>query len=205
MTERLSSVVRKVVSRETVQRLEAYVALLLAENQRQNLIGRSSIDDIWERHIVDSAQLLPFVSGGSVLDIGSGAGLPGVVLAILSDVPITLVEPRRLRVEFLRHCTATLNLDHVTIAQAKAVSVSGKFDTITARAVAQVEELFASCFHLSHPGTIWVLPKGSRGKMELAEAQRSWQGRFRTEPSVTEGEAVIVVASNLSAKRKGRG
>jgi len=205
MIERIAEVVKTAVSRETIHRLQAYVQLLVSENGHQNLIARSTLDSLWERHIVDSAQLVPLIFGRPTLDIGSGAGLPGIVLAILSEAPITLVEPRRLRVEFLRTCIERLGLGHAVVVQGKVERLSGRFDAITARAVAPIEELFASAIHLSHPGTVWVLPKGSRGEMELADARSAWQGRFRTEPSATEGDALIVVASNVSAKRKGRG
>jgi 16S rRNA (guanine527-N7)-methyltransferase len=205
MIERLAAVTKIDVSRETFRRLEAYVELLISENERQNLIARSTVASLWERHIIDSAQLVPLLSERSTLDIGSGAGLPGVVLAILSPADITLVEPRRLRVEFLQSCIEKLELRNVTVVQGKAEGLRGRFDAITARAVAPIGDLFASAIHLSHPGTVWVLPKGGRGQMELAAARDAWQGRFRTEPSATEGEAVIVVASNVSARRKGRG
>jgi 16S rRNA (guanine527-N7)-methyltransferase len=205
MIERLAAAARRNVSRETFEKVVAFVSLLLKENERQNLVARSTVETIWERHIVDSAQLLPFLLAGSTLDVGSGAGLPGIILAILSDHPITLLEPRKLRAEFLQNCIDTLAIQNASVVQDKAERITGKFDTITARAVASIDGMFTAAFHLSHPGTIWVLPKGSRGQMELAAVQSSWQGHFRTEPSITEGEAVIVVASNVSARRKGRG
>lgn len=205
MIERLREATGRGVSRETLANLEHYAALLINEADQQNLIAKSTVDDLWERHIVDSAQLLRFLPQGRIADVGSGAGLPGIVLAILSSQPITLIEPRRLRVDFLNHCITELGLPHATVAHAKAERVEGRFDGITARAVANIDQIFRSTLHLSHPGTTWVLPKGQKGQLELAAAKGSWQGHFRTEPSITEGDAVIVVASGLSAKRKGRG
>ncbi|URD60196.1 16S rRNA (guanine(527)-N(7))-methyltransferase RsmG [Sphingomonas sp. KRR8] len=205
MIEKVAAAAGSSVSRETMERLEHYVHLLLDENNRQNLIAASTAEDVWMRHVVDSAQLLRFMPAGRHLDVGSGAGLPGLVLTILSEAPITMVEPRRLRAEFLQRCINELDLRHATVQQAKVERVSGKFDTITARAVAAIERLFAVAHHLSHPQTVWVLPKGRSGQMELAAARSSWQGHFRTEPSITEGEAVIVIASGVSPRRKGRG
>lgn len=193
------------VSRETEGRLKKYGGLLLTANEQQNLIAKSTVGQLWDRHILDSAQLLRLLPVGPRADVGSGAGLPGMVLAILSDEPITLIEPRRLRVEFLRHCISELALTHADVVHAKAERATGKYAAITARAVASVDALFAAAHHLSHPETVWVLPKGQRGQSELAEAQASWQGRFRTEPSITEAGAVIVVASHVAPKRKGRG
>ena len=204
MTNDISAIVGADVSRETRDRLEAYVALLTDENKRQNLIGGSTLNDLWNRHIIDSAQLLRYLPASTSADIGSGAGLPGLVIGILSPAPISLIEPRRLRSDFLQHCVNKLNLPNVTVVPAKAERAQGRFDAITARAVASVDTLFASAHHLSHPETIWVLPKGQRGQLELEAAQASWQGSFRTVPSITEGEAVIILASHVSPKRKGR-
>jgi len=205
MIEEFENITGAHVSRETLTRLNRYAELLSEENQRQNLIARSTVEHLWKRHILDSAQLLRFLPEGPRVDVGSGAGLPGIVLAILSPEPITLVEPRRLRAEFLQSCVDVLGLGHVSVVQAKAERVGGDFAAITARAVAAIDALFASAHHLSHPETVWVLPKGQSGQLELEAARASWQGRFRTEPSITEGDAVIVVASHVMPKRKGRG
>ena len=193
------------VSRETRARLERYVALLTEESQRQNLIGRSTIDEIWQRHIADSAQLARFAPrpDSSWLDIGSGAGLPGMVIAILTEGPVTLAEPRKLRAEFLDRVTRDLGLDRrVTIRAAKAERITGKFDVITARAVGSLGNLLAISQHLSTDKTIWVLPKGKSAQSELDDARQAWQGEFRLEPSATSGEAAILVAAGI--RRKGR-
>ena len=117
------------VSRETLALLEQYVALLLKENARQNLIARSTTHEIWQRHIADSAQLVRFAPrpDSSWLDIGSGAGLPGMVIAILAQGPVTLVEPRKLRADFLTCAAKTLGLDgRVKVHAAKAERITGR-------------------------------------------------------------------------------
>src|SRR5258708_20409510 len=93
----LSRIAGRDVSRETLDKIEAYVALLRAEREHQNLVSASTLDNLWERHILDSAQLVRFEprSGASWIDIGSGAGLPGIVIACLVDGPVTLAPPRR--------------------------------------------------------------------------------------------------------------
>lgn len=193
------------VSRETQSRLDRYVALLLDENERQNLIGQSTVQEIWDRHIADSAQLVRFAPrpDSSWLDIGSGAGLPGLVIAILTQGPVTLVEPRKLRANFLQRSAETLGLaSRVTVHAAKVERITGTFDVITARAVASLEALLRISQHLSTDKTVWVFPKGKTAQSELAEARRTWQGEFRLEPSVTSGEAAILVAAGI--RRKGR-
>ena len=193
------------VSRETQDKLDRFVALLLDENERQNLIGRSTVEEIWERHIADSAQLVRFAPrpDSSWLDIGSGAGLPGLVIAILSEGRVTLAEPRKLRADLLNHAVEALCLgNRVIVHAAKAERLTGKFDVITARAVGSLGNLLGISQHLSTDKTIWVLPKGKSAQSELDEARRAWQGEFRLEPSLTSGEAAILVAAGV--RRKGR-
>lgn len=193
------------VSRETTEKLEAYVALLLEENERQNLVSRSSAAEVWTRHIGDSLQLLDHGPvDASWLDVGSGAGLPGMVLAIAGVKSITLVEPRRLRTAFLARCREVLSLSSVTIVTGKAEQLSGTFEVITARAVASLDKLFAIGEPLISPNGRWVLPKGRSAEMELVEARATWQGEFRLVPSRTDPEARILVAQGVR-RRTGRG
>ena len=196
----LSTAVGRDVPRETIEKLERYAALIREENERQNLVSRSTLDTLWERHMVDSAQLVRY-GHGSWLDIGSGAGLPGIVIACLVDGPVTLVEPRRLRVEFLQRAAAELDLN-VAIHLSKAEALRGQFDSITARAVASTDKLLHLSAHLAHSGTTWVLPKGISAEMELAEAWRNWQCDAQVEASVTDPESAILVLSHVRAKGK---
>jgi 16S rRNA (guanine527-N7)-methyltransferase len=199
MIEELAAVAGRPVSRETSEKLQRFVALLTEESERQNLIARSTIGSLWSRHILDSAQLLRYAPATAArwVDIGSGAGLPGLVLAILTSQSTTLVEPRRLRADFLQHCVDDLQLSHCQVHCGKVERETGSFDVITARAVAPADRLFSLTRHLAHAGTRWILPKGQSGAKELAEVQRAWQGRFQSEPSITEGDAVILVAEGV--------
>ena len=202
MIDRLEQAAQRPVSRETAEKLQAYEAALREESKRQNLIAASTLDSFWERHVVDSAQLVRFEphSGASWVDVGSGAGLPGIVIACLGDGPVTLVEPRRLRAEFLHKLVESLALDADVIC-AKAQQVGGKYDVITARAVAPLAELLRISSHLSTGKTVWALPKGRSAHQELAEARRAWQGAFHVERSVTDADSWIVVGTGVRAKR----
>ncbi len=202
MIERLSRVAGRIVSRETFERLEAYAALLREENVRQNLISASTIGQLWERHIFDSAQLIRFEprEGASWVDIGSGAGLPGIVISCCVAGPVTLVEPRRLRAEFLHRVSESLQLN-ATVVFGKAERAGGKYEVITARAVAPLAQLLKISAHLSTGKTVWALPKGRRAAAELAEARQSWQGAFHVKQSVTDADSYIVVATGVRARR----
>ena len=192
------------VSRETDMALRDFAKLLLAENERQNLISRRSADELWTRHIDDSLQLLDHApADGRWLDIGSGPGLPGIVLAIAGVGHITLVEPRRLRTEFLERCRDELRLANVTIVTGKAEQLKGRFDVVTARAVATLDKLFAIGTPLIAPEGRWVLPKGRSAEKELVEARATWQGDFQLKTSRTDPDARILVAEQVR-RRMGR-
>lgn len=205
MIDRLAEASGRFVSRETFAQLNRYAGLLTSASAEQNLISASTVDNVWERHIVDSAQLLRFEpkAGASWVDVGSGAGLPGLVIAIMAGGPITLVEPRRLRVDFLNSVIRELGLSgRVGVVHGKADKASGRFDVITARAVAPANQLLGITLHLSHSKTIWLLPKGRSAKSDLADATRTWQGVFRSEASLTDPQAVILIASGVHVKGK---
>jgi 16S rRNA (guanine527-N7)-methyltransferase len=189
------------VSRETFEHLELYVDRLRQESRRQNLVSASTLDHIWERHILDSAQLarLEPQPGASWADVGSGAGLPGMVIACLVQGPVTLIEPRKLRAEFLQDLVRELGLD-ATVEPAKVEKVTGRFDVITGRAVASLTQFLRISHHLSTKKTVWALPKGRNAQSELAEAKRAWQGMFHVERSVTDPDSYIVVGTGVRAK-----
>ncbi len=193
------------VSRETVAMLERLIAATLAENDTQNLIARSTIDHFWARHIVDSAQLLPLAErDGAWADLGSGAGFPGLVVAILTKRPVMLIEVRRKRAEHLRAMIEHLGLGprvkvhHGKVEAARPPQQAGAFAVISARAYAPLDRLLASAIHLADRKTRWVLPKGRGAASELEAIAGTWQGSFRVEPSVTDTEAAIIVASGVA-------
>jgi 16S rRNA (guanine527-N7)-methyltransferase len=193
------------VSRETMERLEEFAALLTAENARQNLIAASTLGDaLWCRHIADSAQLLPLApaEGGRWVDLGSGPGLPGLVIAILAPQwQVTLVESRRLRCDFLRGAVAKLGLEaRVTVAQHRVEAHrDGRYDVISARAFAPLRALLATATHLSQKSTVWLLPKGKNAVNELSTLPQAWQKLFHVEPSRTDSDARILVGSGSFA------
>ena len=189
------------VSRETFARLEMLVAMLRVENVRQNLVSAASLDTIWSRHIVDSAQLLRLAGGaaGPWLDLGSGGGLPGLVLAVLNpSMSVVLVESRRLRWEWLRRAATALDLAHVTVESMPVEKVTTRsVGIITARAFAPLGKLFALAHRFSTEETLWLLPKGRSGPQELASTLDAWQCDAHMEPSVTDPHAAIIVARHV--------
>ena len=194
------------VSRETMAALERFAALLRDEAGRQNLVSAASLDQLWQRHIADSAQLLRFVPDdrGSWIDLGSGAGFPGLIVAALHRGPVTLVEERRLRVEFLHRAAAALGVE-VEIVAAKVERVAPRrFDVISARAFAPLGRLLELGTSFSTEKSLWVLPKGRNAESELEAVSASWQGDFRLEQSLTDADARIILASGVKPL-KGKG
>lgn len=191
------------VPRETMARLDAFAALLRVENERHNLVSAASLEQLWLRHIADSAQLLAFAPSPEAawLDLGSGAGFPGLIVAALRPGPVTLLEERRLRAEFLHLAAETLSV-RVEIVQAKLERLPPRpFGVISARAFAPLPRLLALATGFSTTNSVWILPKGRNAATELEALGASWQGDFRLEPSVTDPAAWVIVATGV--KRTG--
>ncbi|ODP35972.1 16S rRNA (guanine(527)-N(7))-methyltransferase RsmG [Sphingomonas turrisvirgatae] len=183
------------------QRLAMLVDMLRTASVQQNLVAASTLGSIWARHIVDSAQLLQHgAESGLWLDIGSGAGLPGLVIAALRPEPIELVEPRRMRTEFMQAAAAQLGLTNVAIVTAKVERTTGHANVITARAVASLDQLFAGARHRANVGTLWILPKGRNANVEVEAACRSWHGTFHVKQSITAADSLIVVARGVAPR-----
>jgi 16S rRNA (guanine527-N7)-methyltransferase len=184
---------------QVVAKLHAFQALVLEENDRQNLISPASKEMIWSRHVVDSAQLVEHCPAGARtwFDIGSGPGFPGLVVAIVTDLAVTLVEPRGRRVEFLDAVKRALDLPNVTAVKSKAEAVSGNADVVSARAVASIPNLIAMTSHLRHDRTRMILPRGRNGDSEVATLPAKWRGMFHVEQSITDPDSVIVIADGV--------
>ena len=197
------------VSRETLDALDTFVAFLKREAESQNLISASTLDYIWSRHIVDSAQLLLFTdssaSQSNWLDLGSGAGFPGLVIALLTKHHVTLVESRARRIDYLQRAIEMLDLTHrVRVAGVTLERLeTAPFSVISARAFAPLPKLFDLAARFATNNTLWLLPKGRNAKAEWEGAQSVWDGNFRIMDSVTDQEAGILVGT-LSGKRKVR-
>jgi 16S rRNA (guanine527-N7)-methyltransferase len=182
------------VSRETLSRLEAYAALLIRWSARINLVGRATLADLWRRHILDSAQLQRWVpsSAGSLIDLGSGAGLPGLVLAILGVPGVELIEADSRKAAFLREAARIAEAD-VTIRACRVQAVQPHpADVITARACAPLGRLLDLAERFLAPTTLCLFPKGERFEEELTVARKAWTMKVSVEPSLSDRRGVIL-------------
>jgi 16S rRNA (guanine527-N7)-methyltransferase len=188
------------------ERLERLVDLLREENQRQNLVSKASLEEVWRRHVVDSAQLLlhvPRETSGLWLDLGTGAGFPGLVVALLlPDCPVRMVESRARRVEWLERACQELGLARAEVFGGRLEAMPDcKAAAISARAFAPLDKLLDLSARFSTSDTHWLLPKGMSAQHELDELG-GWSHAFHVEPSLTDANAGIIVGT--LAGRKGR-
>lgn len=188
------------------ERLATLVELLGEENGRQNLVSAASLAEVWRRHIADSAQLLrhvPRETSGPWLDLGTGAGFPGLVVAALRpECEVLLVESRKRRVEWLERARIAMDLAAVTVIGARLELVeTRKVRTISARAFAPLPRLIELSARFSTAETVWLLPKGRSAQQELDELT-GWAHKFHVEPSLTDPEAGVIVGTLTGRKGK---
>ncbi len=187
------------VSRETCQRLEAYIALLTRWNARINLVAPATIKTAWTRHVADSAQLFDLApeSASSWLDLGSGAGLPGLPVAALAaekapDLHVTLVESDTRKAAFLATAAREMDLD-VTVEPHRIEALTPRpYDVVSARALAPLGRLCALAHRFSGRGTVFLFPKGARVDSELTAATAGWHIRAERIASRTDPEATVL-------------
>ena len=204
MTRRTAFEMAYNVPRETLSAFDAYAELLVEWQGRMNLVGPSTLSAIWDRHFADSAQLLSLSGiGKSWLDVGAGAGFPGVVVALLDpDARLTLVESIAKKCRFLEAVTSTLGIaDRVTIENRRIETLPRqKFDVVTARALAALDQLFDWALPYAGSGTRWILPKGARVEDELSIAINRFAFDYSLVPSRTDDAARIVLASGVKRR-----
>jgi 16S rRNA (guanine527-N7)-methyltransferase len=188
------------VSRETVARLEHYLALLAIWQRAINLVGKSTLSDPWRRHILDSAQLCRFLPQRAVevADLGSGAGLPGLILAITTTTAhVHLVEADGRKAQFLREVARRLDLANVTVHAARIENVTLRVDVVTARALAPLAKLLPLAAPLLAPDGRMVFLKGANGGAELAEARAAWSMREHSVPSLADPDGRVVILDEV--------
>ncbi|MEN3929618.1 16S rRNA (guanine(527)-N(7))-methyltransferase RsmG [Microvirga sp. W0021] len=193
------------VSEKTAERLDILVAELAKWQRIKNLVGPATLDQVWSRHVADSLQLAELAPQGTKtwLDLGSGAGFPGLVLAILGaevDFHVTMVESNARKCAFLRHVTrltgasATIYAERLEVIIPKMV---GKTDVLTARALASLEQLLQWTKPLFDNRTSALFPKGRDVQTELMAAAKRWDISYEIIPSRIDAESSIVRISSI--------
>jgi 16S rRNA (guanine527-N7)-methyltransferase len=196
------------VSRETSARLEVLASELERWQAVKNLVGPATLDQVWTRHIADSLQLLDLAEGARRwLDLGAGAGFPGLVVAIAGrdrGLAVHLVESNSRKCAFLRHVvrlTGAPATVHENRLEALVPSFVGRADIVSARALAALAELLAWTAPLLTTGTVGLFPKGRDAAAELTEAEKLWRFDVKILPSRTDSEARILRVAHLESRR----
>jgi 16S rRNA (guanine527-N7)-methyltransferase len=193
------------VSRETFAKLEAYAALLKKWNRKINLVGPATIQTLWERHIVDSAQVfhVKHPESGLWLDIGSGAGLPGMICAILAqekspDLRFAMIESDQRKAAFLRTANRECGLSVEIIAKRIEEVAPMNADILSARALADLSDLLSFAdHHLAKTGTA-LFPKGAQWKKEVDNAEAQWRFTLNHHKSVTNDDSTILEIGGIA-------
>lgn len=187
-------------------KLDTLVSMLSVENEHQNLVSAATLRVVWTRHIADSAQLLDHVpreTDGEWLDLGTGAGFPGLVVAAMCpETRVKLVESRTRRIAWLQECVSSLGLTNCAVLGNRLESVETfPAHVISARAFAPLPKLVELSRRFSTSDTYWLLPKGQSAAQEIAALPQNLRRLFHVEQSQTDAEAGIVVGRGLEATK----
>ncbi len=199
------------VSHETYENLNVFAKLVLDWNQKFNLISKSTESIIWERHILDSLQTCKFISVESenLIDLGSGAGFPGIVVGIIAkqifpELKVNLIESIGKKASFLLTVKNELALDNVTIYNNRIEDIKiEKADIITSRALAVLTKLLEYSKPFCKKNTKLIFPKGEKWKEEIKIAQKKWYFKYKAFPSETNIDGRILSVRELEEKKNG--
>ena len=177
----------------TVEQIDAYIQLLLKWNQAKNLIGKSTEQDIWKRHILDSVQLVPLIPEHTqtLSDFGAGAGIPGVILALcFPDITVHLIDSNGKKSRFMQEAARHCHIPNMQVHQCRAETLTPwKSDVITARAFAPLPRLFTYIFPFFAKESLCILPKGCNYDKEIYEAQQTWSFDYSVTASLVQEQS----------------
>jgi 16S rRNA (guanine527-N7)-methyltransferase len=203
-TPSLESLAPYNVSRESLDRLQVLVRLLLDWQKHINLIAPSTIPDIWNRHVIDSLQLVPLLPPGTkaIADLGSGAGFPGLILAATQPATVHMYESNAKKAAFLNEalrqmkCAAVVHRERLEPLHAQAAMPH--VDVVTARAFAALPLLLNLAEPFMRQGAMGLFHKGQDVDTELNEAAKTWKISYERHPSVTDSQSVILAVKEIS-------
>ena len=193
------------VSRETFDKLKHYQSMLIEWQSKFNLVSSSTLDDAWNRHFLDSVQLFQYIPNQAkvLYDFGSGAGFPGMVLAIMAnekmpDLQVSLIESTTKKTLYLNAVKSKTNAN-VTILNDRIENLQlPKADVITSRAMASLTELLGYAYKFCKKESVCIFPKGKKYAEELSEAHKRWKFKCRIVASTQSDEGKILIINNLS-------
>jgi len=188
-----------VISRQK-KNIQKYIDSIIQHNIHTNLVGKSTLVDPWSKHILDSLQLVSFIKNKnhSILDMGTGAGLPGVVLSIAGYKNVSLVDSNGKKIKFLKTIKDNLGLNLNIISGRLEKLHNLRFDIITSRALAKLNTLFGYSQNFMKKKSVLIFLKGKTVNTEIFEAKKNWKFKFQKYQSVSDSRGVILVVERLS-------
>ncbi|SCA56359.1 Ribosomal RNA small subunit methyltransferase G [Candidatus Terasakiella magnetica] len=191
------------VSRETLDKLQAYADLLVKWQAKINLVSNSTLDDLWNRHLLDSAQIYPYLPKDckTLVDIGCGAGFPGMVLAIMGVPDVHMVDSDARKMAFVRE-VSRITETPVTIHNCRIDDVKEKHfaDVVTSRALATLEKLLGFSSALKKEDARCIFLKGKKADEEIIEAQNSWDFECESKRSLSDPQGQILIIEGMTRK-----
>tara|TARA_B100001123_G_C15268525_1_gene1009343 strand:+ start:108 stop:722 length:615 start_codon:yes stop_codon:yes gene_type:complete len=171
-------------------------------NKKTNLVGRSTLTNPWNSHIIDSVQITSFIKNknSSILDLGTGAGLPGIVLAIMGYKNVSVVDSNNKKINFIKGVQKKLNLNlKVFLSRIEKIEKKS-YEYLTSRALAKLNKLFTYSQNLSNKDTVLIFLKGKTVNDEINEAKMNWVFDFETKQSYSDPRGKILIVKNLMHK-----
>jgi 16S rRNA (guanine527-N7)-methyltransferase len=188
------------VSRETYEKLKIYEELLLKWQKTINLVSRGTLDQYWERHVLDSLQIIPYIKGKSILDIGSGGGFPGMVLAMVGDWEVVCVDADRRKMLFLAEVARMTNtIVHLATSRIEQIQLN-RFDTVCARGFASLTKLLDIMIQLRSEYGVFL--KGAKLNAELKEAAEKFDFKYEMHPSRTSKNSHILTVYSIEKRKQ---
>lgn len=179
-----------------------YINLLKRHNSHTNLVGKSTMEDPWVRHILDSIQISKFIKNKklSILDMGSGAGLPGIIISIYGFKNVTLIDSNNKKINFLKLVKKEMNLNTKIILSRLEKINNLKFDIITSRALSNLEKLLSYSQKYLKKNTVLIFLKGKTVNEELVETRKKWEFEFCKRQSISNPSGSVLIIKNIKKK-----
>ena len=193
---------RFLISKNEEAALQEYLNKLRDFNLHTNIVGKSTLINPWDSHILDSIQILPFIQNKkfAILDMGTGAGLPGIVLCISGCKNVTLVDSNSKKINFLNLIKKEMNLSAKIILERLENLNNMKFDIITSRALASLNKLLSYSQKFMKKNTLLIFLKGKTVNEQLKEAQKKWIFQFQKHKSISDSRGTILIIKSLKKK-----
>ena len=190
------------INRSQESKFQKFIQELVCRNKETNLVGKSTLVDPWRSHILDSIQIAPFITkkNSLIFDMGTGAGLPGLVLAIMGFKRVCLIDSNSKKIKFIKSVCKKLNINASVILGRIEKTKKIKYDVLISRALASLNNLFTYSHNLINEDTVLIFLKGKTAMDEIEEAKKNWIFHCKIHQSLSDNRGKILIINKLSTK-----